>query len=227
MGQLRTLTGSILWAILLMVLVLPIFAKEASSGVVSEDQLMRLWDNAKTDSLLLVFRPFVASHPSDAVTLFIQAALEKDGRKAAGGYHDVVAEGGDSPAVPRAMLRLEQYYHSTGDLQEAYQWEQRLKMDYPYFQPPQYQPEMERESDYPFTLQLGAFGVLENAQKFSQQVEEYGLSSQIRQKIVNGRELYLVWAGQFGSETEAEKVGQRLHREKKLNYRIIAISREE
>ena len=100
-------------------------------------------------------------------------------------------------------------------------------MEYPDFQPQRYQPELEREFDYPFTLQLGAFGVLENAQKFSRQVEEYGISSQIHQKIVNGRELYLIWAGQFASENEAEQMGQRLHREKQWSYRVIAISQQE
>ena len=227
MGQLRTLTILCLWTIWLLSAASPIFAKSSSQDPVSENELIRLWDDAKMDSLLLIFTPFAASHPSNQVTLFIKAAMERDAHKAARGYQDMIANGGDSPAVPRAMLRLTQYYRSMGDQQEAHDWEQRLMAEYPSFRLPQYQPELERKFDYPFTLQLGAFGVLENAQKFSRQVEEYGLSSQIHRKIVNGRELYLVWAGQFSSENEAKQMGQKLHRENKYNYRIIAISHQE
>ena len=227
MGKLRSirvLLPRLIFSSLLIAGIGSVSADDPPNDVVSEAELIHLWDEAKIDSLLLVFSPFAASHPNHSVTLFIQAALERDGHKAARLYQKVIDRGGNDAVIPRAMVRLGQYYRTMGDHQEAYRWERRLEMEYPDFRSPQYQPRMTKQIDYPYTLQLGAFEHLENAQKLSKRAEEDGLISQIHQKVINGRTLYLVWAGQFSTESEAEQMGQRLHRERQFGYRVIAIN---
>jgi len=201
-----------------------VFGDESSRDPVTEDIIIRCWDEAKMDSVRLMYGPFAASHPNSPVTLFFQAALGKDGHIAARDYQALIEIGSDSSVVPRAMHRLTQYYRSLGDYQEASKWERRLQTNYPSFRAPQFQPEGFSRFDYPYVLQLGAFEHLKNAQKLSQKAESFGLACEIQRRTVNGRTLYLVWAGQFATEDDAEQAGEQLSRTKRMTYRVIARS---
>lgn len=193
---------------------------------ISEQELIRLWDEAKTDSLLLVYRPFAASNPKHPVTKFLEAALESDGQKAAQQFEAIVEQCNHQKIVPRAMMRLAQYYHAVNNEIAATNWKRRLEMEYPNYQRPKYQPVLTHETVQPYALQLGAYQYIENAQDMVEKASKYGLSSQIVRKHIRGRLLYLVWAGQFNNKNAAEETGQRLKREHQMDYHVIARNQE-
>jgi len=225
MGKLRSIARWSLEALIPAVFLLSPwwnFAAASDGDRVTEDRLVRFWDEAKTDSLRLTYSSFAADRPDNPVALFVQAALEKDGHLAARDYQKVVDIGGNSSVVPRAMHRLTQYFRSIGNLTEASTWEERLRTEHPDFQAPLCRPVNFQRIDCPYTLQLGAFEHLRNAQKLSQKAESSGLACEIQQRIVDGRTLYFVCAGQFATEDDAQSAGEKLLRPQRMTYRVVA-----
>ena len=70
-----------------------------------------------------------------------------------------------------------------------------------------------------YTLQVGAFSTLVNAEKQKNFFEDLGYSAEITNKVRGGRSLHLVWVGSFKSSEEA----MRLAKEVKIKYKIDAI----
>ena len=70
-----------------------------------------------------------------------------------------------------------------------------------------------------YTLQVGAFSTLSNAEKQRSFFQERGYAAEITNKVRNGRSLHLVWVGSFPSSTEAMKAG----RDVKARYKIDSI----
>lgn len=192
----------------------------------AERELIRLWDEAKMDSLMVMFRPYATVNPEHPITKFLNATLEQDGQIAANGFIDLV-DAGYPVITPRAMLRLSQYYRSVGDSLKASKVARRLKSEYPEFCKRDYQIQRSRNAEYLYTLQLGAFRNLENAQKLNDKISGCGMSSHIMRKSVNGHMLYLVWAGEYATQTAADHTGQRLANNYRLEYIIIPRSLHE
>jgi hypothetical protein len=237
MGQLRFIV-KLAWIILLnfISMSVPGLAQELPDQTVTGNELIRLWDEAKLDSLLLLYRPFAATYPEHPATLFIKSALEKDGNMAVQGYLAVIRQGGDAEVIPRAIKRLSNYYQTVGNLNEAIYWERRLETEYPEFLTPQTPSAMtepnstELEPDDGVTpnertdcymLQLGAFQNQENAQKLLEKVQGIGLPGQIHERPHHGKILYLVWAGRFESSEEASETGKHLQLEYQMEYKVI------
>lgn len=226
MGQLRFISISIV--VMLMVIISTTSAVDTTKPGYSaldtaERELIRLWDEAKLDSLLVVYRPYTAVNPEHPITKFLNAALEQDGHIAAQGYKDLI-DAGYPIITPRAMLRLSQYYLAIGDSSEASQLAQRLKSEYPDFRKPGYQSQLSWNIEYPYTLQLGAFQHLENAQKLMEKIADYGISGQIHSKFTNGHTLYVVCSGEYATQKAADQAGQRLAINHQLDYIVTTRS---
>jgi cell division septation protein DedD len=71
----------------------------------------------------------------------------------------------------------------------------------------------------PYTLQVGAFSTVSNAEKQKNYFEEQGYTVEITNKVRGGRSLYLVWAGNFKTADEARRVGKEV----KAKYKIESI----
>ncbi len=226
MGQLRFISISIV--VMLSVIISTTSAVDTTKPGYSaldtaERTLIRLWDEAKLDSLLVMFRPYAAVNPEHPITKFLNAALEQDGHIAAEGYKDLI-DAGYPIITPRVMLRLSQYYQVMGDSSEVSRLIQRLASEYPDFQKPVYQAQLFRNIEYPYTLQLGAFQHLENAQKLTKKIADCGMSSQIHRMLVNRRTLHVVWVGEYATKKAADQAGQRLAFNHQLDYIVITRS---
>jgi cell division protein FtsN len=75
------------------------------------------------------------------------------------------------------------------------------------------------ESVEPYTLQVGAFSAVANAEKQKNFFEESGFSVEITNKVRNGKSLYLVWVGSFKTADEAKQSARRV----KAKYKIDSI----
>ena len=73
-----------------------------------------------------------------------------------------------------------------------------------------------------YTLQVGAFSTVTNAEKQKSFFEDLGYTVEITNKVRNGRSLYLVWAGNYKTAEEAKRAG----REVKAKYKIDSIAIE-
>jgi cell division septation protein DedD len=74
-------------------------------------------------------------------------------------------------------------------------------------------------SKKPYTLQVGAFSTVSNAEKQKGYFEELGMTAEITNKIRGGRSLHLVWVGSYTNADEAKQAG----REIKSKYKIDSI----
>jgi hypothetical protein len=222
MGQLRFVTALLATFLLISTVKCNVGqAQNHPEPTISENELIRWWDEAKLDSLLLLYRPFAAANPENPVTIFLKAALESDGNIAAQGYLALVQQGGNADVIPRAMKRLSNYYQTTGNLTEAIRWERRLEVEYPDFlTPPTKVSVSDISADY-YTLQLGAFQNLENAHKLLEKAQITGLQSRINEQRQRGKTIYLVWAGKFTTSKEADETGKHLVLDHHLEYKVI------
>jgi cell division septation protein DedD len=71
----------------------------------------------------------------------------------------------------------------------------------------------------PYTLQVGAFSTLSNAEKQKTFFEERGFTVEVTNKIRAGRSLYLVWVGSFATAEQARQFGKEV----KTKYNIDSI----
>lgn len=76
-----------------------------------------------------------------------------------------------------------------------------------------------QESPKPYTLQVGAFSTLANAEKQKGIFEDTGYKAEITNKVRSGRSLHLVWVGSFGDADEAKRVAKEI----KAKYKIDSI----
>ncbi len=70
-----------------------------------------------------------------------------------------------------------------------------------------------------YTLQVGAFSTVANAEKQKNFFDDLGYQTEITNKVRSGRSLYLVWVGNFKTQTEAMQLGKEV----KAKYKITGI----
>ena len=70
-----------------------------------------------------------------------------------------------------------------------------------------------------YTLQVGAFSTVTNAEKQKNFFDDRGYSTEITNKVRSGKSLYLVWVGNFKTEAEAMQLGKEV----RSKYKITGI----
>lgn len=74
-----------------------------------------------------------------------------------------------------------------------------------------------------YTVQIGAYATLTNAEKQKEYFDKLGYSVEITNKIRNGQNLYLVWIGSFSTIDAAQEMVRELKR--KYNQSSMVIER--
>lgn len=77
------------------------------------------------------------------------------------------------------------------------------------------------EAPEPYTLQVGAFSTVANAEKQRGFFENLGVTVEITNKVRGGRSLYLVWAGSFKSADEAKEFGKEIKKKHKISSIVV------
>ncbi|MFH1212972.1 MAG: SPOR domain-containing protein [Candidatus Neomarinimicrobiota bacterium] len=88
---------------------------------------------------------------------------------------------------------------------------------------PQSRPEPEKKTTTAgkFTLQMGVFGTYNNALILQNKLERLGQTVTLRKINRSGRTLTVVLTGSFATEEEAHSAGEKLKREKKLDFVVV------
>jgi cell division septation protein DedD len=84
-------------------------------------------------------------------------------------------------------------------------------------------PENKSLKSADYTIQVGAFSTLKNAEKQKNYFEDLGYKVDITNKVRSGRSLFLVWVGNYASAEEAVKISYEI--KKKYNIEAIIVQR--
>ena len=184
----------------------------------------------------------MTNYQNDPGVMYLQAVLTTDGAEAAKIYQSIVDNFPKSEWGDDALYKLYQYYYSIGLYKTADQKLVQLKEEYPFSAYATEQTAMAREktvskekpilvkpkSTVPkyatgFTVQVGAFSTLQNAEELKSKFEHEGYSSNIFTIINNGKKLHKVWVGEFKTYEEAKSLTSEI--KKKFNLTSIVVSR--
>jgi hypothetical protein len=179
------------------------------------------------------------NHPG---VLYLQAVLTTDGSEAAKLYQSIVDNFPKSEWADDALFKLYQYYYSIGLYKTGDQKLQQLKQDYPFStyavsqgpKPSEQQAAQEPPADlkptgsvekFPtsFTVQVGAFSTMQNAEELKTKFEKENYSSNIFTIVSDGRKLHKVWVGEFQTYDDAKRFTVEIQR--KFNLQSIVVSR--
>lgn len=72
-----------------------------------------------------------------------------------------------------------------------------------------------------YTIQLGVFGVKENANRLSAEFKAKGYVLRIVEKTIDQKRYYVVQLGRFRSHEEARKIREKLEKETGESYRVV------
>lgn len=179
------------------------------------------------------------NHPG---VLYLQAILTTDGTEAAKIYQSIVDNFPKNEWADDALYKLYQYYYSIGLYKTGDQKLQQLKKEYPFStyaagttpkeeaKPKPEEPPAQIASPNPiekyptlFTVQVGAFSALQNAEELQARFERENYSSNIFTIVNNGRKLHKVWVGEFQTYEDAKRFTGEIR--KKFNLESIVVSR--
>ncbi len=184
-------------------------------------------------------------YPNDPSVLFLQGVLTDDGQKAADIYSNILTNYPGSRYADAAVYRLYTYYFALGNYSKAKNYLDILKVEYP--QSP-YISIAERkipdknslltennisknelrksapvssEENYEYTIQAGAFTVLDNADALMKEFKDAGYFSRVEDKLVAGTNFHVVYVGKFVNQDDAENFVKQINSKFNLNGVIV------
>jgi hypothetical protein len=178
------------------------------------------------------------NHPG---VLYLQAVLTTDGSEAAKLYQNIVDNFPKNEWADDALYKLYQYYYSIGLYKTGDQKLQQLRQEFPFstyavaekpqetLKAPQETPADVKPTGsvekYPtsFTVQVGAFSTLQNAEELKMKFEKENYSSNIFTIVNDGKKLHKVWVGEFQTYEDAKRFTSEIRR--KFSLESIVVSR--
>jgi len=177
------------------------------------------------------------NHPG---VLYLQAVLTTDGSEAAKLYQNIVDNFPKNEWADDALYKLYQYYYSIGLYKTGDQKLQQLKQEFPFStyavaektaeapKTPQDPPADVKPTGsvekYPtsFTVQVGAFSTLQNAEELKTKFEKENYSSNIFTIVNDGRKLHKVWVGEFQTYEDAKRFTGEIRRQFGLESIVVS-----
>ncbi len=179
------------------------------------------------------------NHPG---VLYLQGILTSDGTEASKIYQSIIDNFPKSEWADDALYKLYQYYYSVGLYKTGDQKLQQLRQEYPFstyaVAAQQEEPAKPKQEEAPaqvkspnpiqkyptsFTVQVGAFSTLQNAEELRARFERENYSSNIFTIVNNGRKLHKVWVGEFQTYEDAKRFTGEI--KTKFNLASIVVSR--
>jgi septal ring-binding cell division protein DamX len=157
----------------------------------------------------------MTTYQNNPGVMYLQGVLTTDGTEAAKIYQSIVDNFPKSEWADDALYRLYQYYASVGLYKTA---EPQTKPppqgtttaqtlpDREPEQPAVLQPKGDVEKfSTTFTIQVGAFSTMTNAEELRKRFEKEGYASNIFTINRDGKKLHKVWVGEFQTQEEARR----------------------
>ncbi len=216
----------------------------AQTGTAAEPDIQRrleMIEKGEADAVRAELSSLMTTYQNDPGVMYLQAVLMTDGSEAAKLYQNIVDNFPKSEWADDALYKLSQYYYSIGLYKTSEQKMNQLREQYPFSayarEAATAEPKV-RPDDKPavvepkspvakygtnFTVQVGAFSTLQNAEELREKFEKEGYASNIFTMVSNGRKLHKVWVGEFQSVDEAKRFTAEIR--KKFGLNSIVVSR--
>lgn len=175
------------------------------------------------------------NHPG---VMFVQAMLMTDGAQASKVYQTIVDNFPDSEWADDALYKLYQYYYSLGLYKTGDAKLSQLKEQYPLSPYASDQNVQAQEKATPeqmpdqgaeavpapgYTVQVGAFSTLKNAEELKTRFERESYSVTVSTVVTNGMTLHKVWVGEFKTYDSAKRFAGEI--KSKYNIDSIVVTR--
>ncbi len=190
---------------------------------------------AKND--LIKFKRDNSNNPD---VIFLDAVLTEEGAKAQKLYNLISTTFPASKFADAALFRSFSYYYALGLYKKASDVKTLLTSKYPnspylnntnrvfpltdevvLVSSSPYKPK--RYKNAKFTIQAGAFGNFQNAEKLKDKLLQSGYHANIKPKIVNGKTLHIVTVGSFTDRGEANTFLNIFKNKYNFSGRIVTI----
>jgi tetratricopeptide (TPR) repeat protein len=185
--------------------------------------------------------------PNDPSVIFLDAVLTKDGEEAVRKYTILLEKYPDSKYLDAALFRVFSYYYALGYYKKAETYLDRLKKDFPESpfitaadrkipdveDAPPVKPEVKPRSveqqerteakSFNFTIQAGAFLIIDNAKSLVEKLRKENLYTEISTREIGGSILNVVTVGKFETEAEARPVLNHIEKDFNIKGRVVPI----
>ncbi len=199
-------------------------------------------ERGEGESVRAELAKLLTSYQNHPGVLYLQGVLTTDGAEAVKTFQSVVDNFPTNEWSDDALYRLYQYYYSIGLYRTADQKLDQLKREYPLsayvtlggsaseqsVQKEERQDEGTQQirmdkSLATYTVQVGAFSTIQNAEQLKKRFEREKYICSIFTAVKDGKRLYKVWVGEFNTQEKAKKFALEIKR--KFNLESMVISR--
>jgi tetratricopeptide (TPR) repeat protein len=201
---------------------------------------LEMIERGQTDAVKAELPTLVTNYQNHPGVLYLQAVLTADGSEATKIYQSIVDNFPKSEWADDALYKLYQYYYAIGLYKTADQKLDQLKQEYPFSAYATERPSREQKGTQEtpavlskpstvdkfttlFTVQVGAFSTLQNAEELRSKFEREGFVSNIFTIVNDGKKLHKVWVGEFQTYDDAKRFTGEI--KKTFNLESIVVSR--
>ncbi len=195
----------------------------------------------KRDSARIQFNRILSRFPQSAWAAWARLGVgdcflgDEDYDQTVSAYHQILDYDKDSEAFPFALSGLMECHAQLGDPERALLYHNLLMERFPRSagltktvpgvggQPkePEDEGRAEQLVGARYAVQLGVFGVRENALRLESQFEKQRHPVSVRTKVISGKKYWVVQVGSFGSYREASDLKQELETQTGGSYRVV------
>lgn len=207
----------------------PVLAQDAEPDIGRRISMIQKGEGDKVKAELPDLLIRYQNHPG---VMFLQGMLTTDGAQASKVYQTIVDNFPDSEWADDALYKLYQYFYSLGLYKSGDAKLAQLKEQYPLSpyasdqvtqaQATEEQGQGQAAEGVPlpgYTVQVGAFSTLKNAEELKGRFERESYSATVSTVVTNGKTLHKVWVGEFKTYDSAKRFAGEI----KAKYNIDSI----
>ena len=204
---------------------------------------LEMIEKGQAEAVRAELSTLMTTYQNNPGVMYLQAVLTTDGAEAAKIYQSIVDNFPRNEWGDDALYKLYQYYSVIGLYKTAEQKLVQLKQEYPFSAyAAEADPIAEKKSapkeEKPvnmkppssvqkfatgFTVQVGAFSTMQNAEELKTRFEKEKFTSNIFTIVTKGKKLHKVWVGEFQTYDEAKKFSGQI--KNKFGLASIVVSR--
>ncbi len=213
-------------------------AQNAEADVAKYVAMIR---NGQVEPVKAEVPALLAKYPNNPGVLYLQALTTSEGAEAVRIYQSIVDNFPSSEWADDALYKVYQFYYSLGLYRTAEIKMAQLRKNYPGspFVNAATDKETQRLTDEKtdtaaasvrtpggpaetFTLQVGAYTTAANAQRQKSFFEDLGYPVEVINRVKEGRSLFLVIVGSYGSADEAREQGAEIKKKHNVDAIVTA-----
>lgn len=212
--------------------------------------MLKKIESGSVEQVRTEVKSLLNNFPDDPSVQFVDAITTENAEQAVSKYITIFQKYPKSKYADAALFRAYSFYYAVGSYRKAQEYLFKLQKEYPsspYLKSAEREipliedsaPLLESDKseqkaehvksndiDYKFTVQAGAFTNFSNATSLKNDLEDTGLSVEIKEKTVGGTLFYVVLAGKYKDRNLALKTSDKINIEFRLDSKVIPINQQ-